>query len=129
MIKHYFHSDHKYWIETKDYDYTKFKVGSEIICVNDCIIHYASFLRFGEITKITEINKNGLFVMMPIDYYPGYYKDGNIQYKGTIRFDKDYIYSSGVVLTQNHEDWIQRFILLSDWINYQRKNKLDRILY
>jgi hypothetical protein len=128
MIKHYFHSEHKYWIETKDYDYTKFKVGSEIICVNDSVVCYASFLRFGQITKITEILPSDLLNMSHGSYI-GFYKDGNIQYKGTIRFDQDHIYSSGVILTQNHRDWMQRFILLSDWLNYQRKNKLERILY
>jgi len=128
MIKHYFLNDHKYWIETKNYDYTKFKVGSEIICVNDCIVCYSSTLMFGEITKITEILPSDLLNMASGSYI-SYYKDGNIRYKGTIRFDQEHIYNSGVILTQNHRDWQQRFILLSDWIKFQRKNKLERILY
>ena len=129
MKRNYFYSGHKYWLETTDYDYTKFKIGDEVICVNDTIIHYASFVKFGERRIITDILPDKLFVSSyyNIQIHGDYYLEDGIKYKGVIYFDNEYKYTH-TTLIQNHYDWMQRFILLEDFKKYLRKYKLERIL-
>lgn len=111
----------KYWIDiTKNYDYSNFKVGSDIICINDFIIHYASNVRFGEVVKIISISEQDMFVSN-MNFYPNGFKEQGITYRGTLKFEPKYQY-------QCNHDWIQRFILLSDWKIITRENKLKKIL-
>lgn len=116
----------KYHIDTSNYNYSKIKVGSKVVCINDSIICYASFPRFGETYVVNSIDEKGLFVNDDKRYKDGYIDQG-IKYLGTIKYTQEHKYSNMPSLFQEHEEWIQRFILLEDWIKINREQKLKRI--
>lgn len=129
MKKIYYANSQRFWIDTNDYDYTKINVGDKIICINSNIIYYASMPYFKMITKVISIYENALNCKgyNNIGYYTD--KSNNIitKYKGIVKFEQIYNFSDTTII-QTHSDWLQRFILLDDWIKFERENKLLRIL-
>jgi len=114
-------------IDTEDYDHSKLKVGDKVVCIDDSIIALASMSKYGETYEIKEINPDGLWMNSWLeDKYKNGYEYNGKNYLGTIVFDRTYNYYEP--LTQSHTEWIQRFVLESDYKNFMREQKLGRIL-
>lgn len=127
IIKYY--KSNGYWIDTYGYDYSKLKVGDKVVCINQSIISLASMAQFGEVYEIKEIQSEGLFLTWKNDGKPYKVTINGIErtYLGTIKFDRKYKYTH-TTLIQEHSDWIQRFVLETDYKAFMRKNKLERII-
>ena len=132
MKKIYYHNDITYWLDTYDYNYNKLKIGDEVICINSSIIGLASMCGFGTISKILDIDRGGINVN---SWNSNKYKNGYTEttnnvtriYKGTIKYEQIHKYGENQLI-QTHDEWLQRFILLSDWIIFIRKDKLERVM-
>ena len=78
MKINYFHGGIEYWIDTTGYDYSKIKVGDQIICVNNIILGYSSESMFGDIHIVKSLLPDKIFASSWFeDNNDVYVKDGH----------------------------------------------------